>query len=449
MQMRHSRQPGCIVAIAHQGSVVLEQAFGSADLATGTALTPRHRFRVASHSKSFTAAGLMLLRERKILRLDDAVGAYVPGLHPGIARATLTQLLSHSAGVVRDGPDAGQFTARRDFLNRDALLADLTAPPTIDANTRFKYSNHGFGLLGLVIESVTGTAYPDWIARNVITASGLKETNADMPLTPGTPFARGHTGHSPGGQRWTVPGDENTNAIGPAGGFVSTAGDLVRFFAQLDPTAPRGLLSVASRREMIRPQWRNPHASVEGHYGLGIMSGKIAGWDWFGHTGSLLGYISRTSVLTKRDLAVSVLTNAVDGWAGFWVEGAIHILQRFANRGAPTRRVSGWTGRWWSPWGPADLVPMGDTVLVANPLQGNPFQDVAEIAVTGRDKGTLALANGYGSHGEPVRRERDPAGKVAAVRVGGSLLQPEAAVSADLAKRYGSRKTRSGGMRTR
>jgi CubicO group peptidase (beta-lactamase class C family) len=441
MQMRHSQQPGCIVAVAHHGRVVLEHAIGSADLDTQEALTPRHRFRVASHSKSFTATGIMLLREQKKLRLDDEAGTYVPDLYPLVGRTTLTQLLSHSAGIVRDGPDAGQFTARRAFLDRDELLADLQMPPAIDANTRFKYSNHGFSLLGLVIEAVTASPYPDWIKRNVIAAAGLKETTPDAPLPAGIPFARGHTAHWPSGQRWTVPGDESTNAIGPAGGFVSTAGDLVRFFAQLDPDAPRSPLSVPSRREMIRPQWRNPHASVEGHYGLGIMSGKLNGWDWFGHSGGLLGYISRTAVLPKQHLAISVLTNAVDGWAGFWLEGVIHILRGFATRGAPERRVSQWTGRWWSPWGAVDLVPMGDVVLAANPHQGNPFLDVAEIAVTGRDTGRLALANGYSSHGEPVRRERDATGQVIAVWLGGSKVQPEAQVSADLAKRYASRKS--------
>jgi CubicO group peptidase (beta-lactamase class C family) len=290
-----------------------------------------------------------------------------------------------------------------------------------------------------VIEAVAATPYRDWIVRHVVSKAGLKETAPDMPLADATPFARGHTGPWPTGRRWTVPGNESAQAIGSAAGFVSTASDLVRFFAQLDPHAPRSLLSVASRREMIRPQWRNPHASVEGHYGLGIMSGRLNGWDWFGHSGGLLGYISRTVVLPKQNLAVSVLTNAVDGWAGFWLEGMIHILRAFADRGAPTRRVSGWTGRWWSPWGAADLVPMGEAVLVANPHLGNPFLDVAEITVSGRDTGSMTLANGYSSHGEPVRRQRDDAGEVSGIWLGGSLLRPEAIVSADMAQRYATK----------
>ena len=74
LQMRASQQPGCMIAITHRSKVVFEHAFGSANLDTGERLTPRHRFRIASHSKSFTAAGIMKLRERRRLRLDDPIG---------------------------------------------------------------------------------------------------------------------------------------------------------------------------------------------------------------------------------------------------------------------------------------------------------------------------------------------------------------------------------------
>ncbi len=116
-QMRDSEQPGCVIAIAHQGRIVLEDAFGHADLSTGEKLTPRHRLRVASHSKSFTAAAVMKLVEQGKLRLDDRAGAHVKGLHRAVARATVAQLLSHSAGLTRDGDDTGQWQDRRPFLN--------------------------------------------------------------------------------------------------------------------------------------------------------------------------------------------------------------------------------------------------------------------------------------------------------------------------------------------
>jgi CubicO group peptidase (beta-lactamase class C family) len=88
----------------------------------------------------------MKLRERGKLQLDDAVGRYVRNLHPAIAQATVAQLLSHSAGIIRDGADAGQWDDRRSFLSARELRAALKTAPVIEANTRFKYSNHGYGL---------------------------------------------------------------------------------------------------------------------------------------------------------------------------------------------------------------------------------------------------------------------------------------------------------------
>jgi D-alanyl-D-alanine carboxypeptidase len=178
-QLRYHEQPGCVVATAYKGELVFEQAFGYAELARRRRLTPRHRFRVASHSKTFAAAAVMKLVEARRLRLADPVGRYVDGLHPGLARATFAELLSHAAGVVRDGPDSGQFVDRRPFLSATELRGDLEKAPTLRRNARFKYSNHGYGLVGLAIEAVTGEPYRSWLQREIIDAAGLAETLAD------------------------------------------------------------------------------------------------------------------------------------------------------------------------------------------------------------------------------------------------------------------------------
>lgn len=435
LQLRLSEQPGCIAAVLHGGEPMLDTAFGHANLATREALTPRHRFRVASHSKTFTAMGIMELREAGRLRLDDAVGMYLTGLHPDVARVTLAQILSHSAGLRRDAPDAGYFQDRRPAPEADEILSDLNASPTISPNTRFKYSNHGYALLGLVIEAITGTPYGDWITQTVIEPAGLTETTPDMPLPAGTPFARGHSGKALLGHRVVIPGDQSLNATAPAGGFVSTAGDLARFYAQLSPEADRSVLSVESRREMVRRQWRNPHASFERWYGLGTISGAFEGWNWFGHSGGLQGYISQTCMISDEALTVSVLTNAIDGWAGYWLEGIVHILRAFATRGAPDANLADWTGRWWTLWGMIDLVPLGNRVLVGAPRMGKPFQDTSEIEVTEQDRGRIVAANGYESYQEDARLVRAN-GCVTEIFLGGTRLLPEGAVATEVAARY-------------
>jgi D-alanyl-D-alanine carboxypeptidase len=443
-QMLATEQPGCAIAVAHKGRLVLERAFGHADLKQGTKLTPRHRFRVASHSKSFTAAGIMKLREMGRIGLDDRIGRHVKGLHPAVAATTIAQLLSHTAGLVRDGADSGQWTDRRPFLDEAALRADLARGTVIEPSTRFKYSNHGFGLLGLAIESITGESYADWIARTIVAASGLVETAPDAPQTlssPQVPFARGHSAKLPLGRRVVIPGDNPTHALAPATGFVSSAADLARFFASLSPTAKKSVLDCASRREMTRRLWRDPHSSLERWYGLGTISGTLVDWSWFGHSGGFQGTITRTVCIPAQELAVSVLTNATDGASHTWLDGTLHLLRAFARHGAPSRKTSAWSGRWWSLWGAVDLLATRERVLVANPLLANPVLDASEIEVTGRDRngtasGHVALAGGFANHGEPVRLLFDGRGKAKEFWLSGGKMLPQAKVERELFARY-------------
>jgi hypothetical protein len=192
---------------------------------------------------------------------------------------------------------------------------------------------------------------------------------------------------------------------------------------------------------MTRKHWRIPQ-SFEAHYGLGLSSGKTSGWDWFGHGGGLQGYTSRTSVIPDCDVAITILTNAIDGGAPLWMDGVMDILRAFKTRGAPGRRVRDWTGRWW--WGATDLVPMGNLVLVANPHFANPFMDATEIEVTGRDTGKISFASGYGSHGQPVRRSRSKAGKVSDIWLAGAQLKPEKVLAAEIKRRYAGAKRKPG-----
>ena len=159
-------------------------------------MTERDRFRVASHSKAFTAAGILKLKDEGRLRLDDCASSFVSGLNPRVASVTVGQLLSHSAGLTRDGPNGGQFSDQRPFLSKDELLGELGDPHPIEAGVRYKYSNHGFWLLGLIVEAVTLEPYDAWIMREIIGAAGLAETTPDMPADGRKSFARAY-GASP------------------------------------------------------------------------------------------------------------------------------------------------------------------------------------------------------------------------------------------------------------
>ncbi len=324
-------------------------------------------------------------------------------------------------------------------------MIDLAQPPTLDANTRFKYSNHGYGLLGLAIEQITGEPYGEWVAREIVAAGGLEETAPDVQALPARArLAAGHSAKHPLDHRVAIDVDMSTHALAAATGFVSTAADLARFYASLAPDARGSVLSAASRREMTRRQWRSEHDSTGRWYGLGTISGTTGAWDHIGHSGGFPGVITRTACVPAQQLAVSVLTNAADGLSHQWLDGALQVMQAFEKHGAPSRRTSRWQGRVWNLWGAFDLLPMGGTrVLLVNPGLANPVLDASQIEVTGTDRGQVTLGGGFANHGEPVRIERDARGRVRRVWHGGAALLREAEAVKALAVVSSSRRLKA------
>jgi len=446
LQMHQARQPGCVFSVAHKGRVVFEKAYGHANLQSGERLTPRHRFRVASHSKTFTAAAILKLREAGKLKLDDPVGRYVDGLHSNVAAVTLSQLLSHGGGLVRDGADASQWREERPFADKEKLLADLANGLVIAADTRMKYSNHGFGLLGLVIEAVTGESFFSWVSKNIVDPSKLKETSPDGPIGDTIPKARGHSAEFPLGCRVIIPGENKTHALAPATGFVSTAADLATFFGSLDPAAKRSVLTPESRRAMQHKQWKDPHGRGPSdiYYGLGMILGGCGDWQWAGHAGVFPSALSYTYTLTGRDLSFSILTNALDCPVAYWADGVFNILKMFGSNPLPNPRTRLWKGRWWGMFQPQarDLVAFGNQVYVLSPSQLNPFAGAEHISVSTRLSGYISQAGGLSSYGEDARlvTAKHNDNKVKEVWLGGNCFVSERQMKADLKRRYAAQR---------
>jgi CubicO group peptidase (beta-lactamase class C family) len=337
---------------------------------------------------------------------------------------------------------------RRPFPSREQILAELKKPQPLEPGRRFKYSNHGFALAGMILEQAAGESYDAFMARDVLGASGLRATTTDMPARRDFPFAKGHSLPLSDGKRLVVPADQPTHGVAPAGGFVATPSDVARFFATLAPDAPRSVLSRESRIDMSRRYHRDNEGPVPLHYGLGTIIGPQSDdWDWFGHSGSFQGTLSRTAVVPAHHLAVSVMTNGLDGLATLFVDGIIGILKAHFRRGGADRITGRWRGRFHSLWGPVDLVPVAGRVLVAAPGAFAPLAGAPEIQPIGRDKGMIVKGSGFGSVGEMARIERDGRQRPVALWIGGARLLPRAKMEAEMRKRFGGR--RRGGQSQR
>lgn len=435
-QLRITRIPGCSIAAAYQSVMVFQAAYGTANLRQGLALTTEHCFRVASHSKTFTAVGLLKLRESGAVRLDDPVGRYVSGLHPLTAARTIEQVISNGAGIAREGRTSEFWLGRQPFPDHAAIREELAQPPVLDGSSRFKYSNLGFSLAGLVIESITGQSYGRWISREVIEAAKLKSTQPDVDPDSPHRIACGHSDDVLLGRRVVYPGTQTTAAMAPATGFVSTAADLCRFYASLSPRATTSILTAESRRELVRPRWKDVFAPEDRSYALGMTITKIGGEDCFGHGGAFQGYLSQTSVLPSLDMAVSVLTNSSDGRAREWADAALAIFRRFASAAQAPSGSQDWTGRWWSIWGAVDLVPLGEKILVAPPALLESLKNVAELSIIGPDEALITESSGFFSLGERVKLHRGPSGSVDSIQIGSSRWIKEEALADELRQRY-------------
>jgi CubicO group peptidase (beta-lactamase class C family) len=434
------RVPGVQAAVLHGDEVVLSSAHGVSSVVTGEPLRDDHLFRIASHSKTFTATAVMQLVERGDLRLDDTVGERLADLASSpIASVTLRELLAHGGGVIRDGHDGDFWQLGRPFPGRDELMRiTADASDVLPRNDRFKYSNVGYSVLGLVIEQVSGQPYGDYIREHIIDRLGLHDIGPDYDPARSHRFAGGHTALGYADSRIPIE-HVDTAAMASATGCFATASDLVRYAAAHFAGDER-LVSDASKRQMQHPHWKVLGTDEE--YGLGFQVATVGKRLVFGHGGGYPGHITRTYFDPADRLAVSVLTNAIDGPAAAWAAAALKLVDlAVAGRvertdDADTTTRATFCGRFASLWGVFDIVDLGGRLHQLSPATADPTAVTTKLDLVDADTLRIAETPGYGSPGERMRFERDGAGAVVSVRAGsGMTAYPIEAYRAAVASR--------------
>ena len=437
-QRRSANVPGAQVAVRLGNDLLFSYASGVASTATGEALTPGHAFRIASHSKTFTATAIMQLVEAGTLRLDDTVARWVPELTDSpIADVTLREALGHQSGTLRDGRDASFWQLRRAFPDRDELIAELRAGERVfGANTHFHYSNLAYSVLGLVIEAATGRTYADvsldlvaplrdWVSEPLVLGPELGVGEA-------APAASGHG--IPAAERTgigsSVPpviAPVDTRAQAAATGFWGNAESVSAWIAAHAP-GTGVLLSDASKRLMQRRESSITVGGATRHYGLGFIIQDVAGVPVIGHSGGFPGHISLTIGDPATGLTVSALTNRIDGPAGALATGVFGVLQKVlaaVTDEAADIVLPDIAGRYLSIWGDDGFVPLPGLVLRMSAGDADP---AARAMVLRQTDGVLRAdaADGFGDAGEIAYVHRTSDGSVEAVTTTGiTAWRPE------------------------
>jgi CubicO group peptidase (beta-lactamase class C family) len=298
------------IALAKRGDVIVaERASGMADRDLGLACTAGTRFQIASVSKHFTAAAVLLLAAQSRLSLDDPVTRWFSGCPVGWQVITLHHLLTHTSGLAHLD-DLPVLDLYRPIQPAQELSIFQEHPLLFAPGSRYRYSSPGYTLLAWIVEKTASQPYASFLADRIFTPLGMTSASAGDPAG-GTGMAHGYHAGEP------VPSfDLATIGIG-AGDIWCTAADLLRW----DEAVANGELLPARLRETML----TPHAltgtaagpegwSVTGYgygygYGYGWQIGTISGRRTYFHTGDNSGYLAVNAWLPDEQITLAVLAN--------------------------------------------------------------------------------------------------------------------------------------------
>jgi CubicO group peptidase (beta-lactamase class C family) len=294
--------PGAAVLVLEDGVPVFRRAYGLADLEHGTGASAATDYRLASLTKQFTAAAVLLLAEERRLSLDDPVRKWLPSLPVATDAVTIRQLLTHTAGLI-DYEDLIPADATQQVHDADVLrLLERENRTYFVPGSQYRYSNSGYSLLSLIVARASGRDFASFLRERIFVPLGMYATlayQAGVSTVPHRAF-----GYSRGAGGWARADQSLTSAVLGDGGIYSSLDDLAKWDAAL---AAGRLLSRESLAAAFTPATGTDDPNVR--YGFGW---RITG-ETLWHSGETIGFRNVLVRFPRRHFTVIVLTNRDGG----------------------------------------------------------------------------------------------------------------------------------------
>jgi CubicO group peptidase (beta-lactamase class C family) len=287
------------ILLARGGQPLISNGYGMANLELDVPNTPQTEFRLGSLTKSFTAVAVMILQERGKLKVSDSISKHLPDCPAAWQPITIRHLLSHTSGI----PD---YTELPDYEPTKALPASphslleriRNKPLDFAPGERFKYSNSGYALLGLIIERASGQPYANFLQDNILKVLGMKHTGYDSHGRILKGRATGYTPKLPEGDTLLNASYVDMSVVYAAGALYSTTQDMFLWDQALQS---QKLLSRKSLDEIFTP--------VKGDYAYGWRIMKQFGHPLICHFGRINGFASFLGRFPDDQVTVIVLSN--------------------------------------------------------------------------------------------------------------------------------------------
>ena len=286
------------ILVARDGSPVVSKGCGMANYELNVPNTPQTVFRIASLTKQFTAMAIMQLQERGKLNVNDPICKYLEDCPAAWEPITIRHLLTHTSGIANFSslPNWDETISLQPYTRAGFVKVFRDLPLQFAPDEKFKYSNSGYYLLGLIIERASGKPYPEFLRENIFVPLGMKNSgyNDSRPLVP----------NRASGYYWSLTSFVNAPYLNMVsaysnGGLYSTTEDLLLWDKAL---YTEKLVSRKSLDEIFSP--------FKDGYAYGWQIGKKFDRQTTSHSGSVNGFSTFIMRFPSERVTVIVLSNS-------------------------------------------------------------------------------------------------------------------------------------------
>ncbi len=307
--------PGIAVGIVCGSDLAYFEGFGEVELGSGRRLDEHSIFRVASNTKTFTAASLMMLQEASMLSLDDPLLLHLPeftsaaGIAGDLEDVTLRRLTTHYSGLTTEHPatdwEAASFPEMSTMLD-EIDQVQLVIPP----DSAWKYSNMAYGFLGEVISRLSGLPYERFVETEIFNPLEMDETTFDNAAISDANRVAGYSQPAPFESAIRVASYSDLRGLASAGQLMTNVSDLTKWLAHVMRTDSKSgpmLFNSRSRREHLHPAYIDDNWTSAQCIGWRAMrSGEMV---YHGHGGGIHGFGTSTLFHAPFQTGAIVLTN--------------------------------------------------------------------------------------------------------------------------------------------
>lgn len=295
-EMEKQHVPGISLAVIKDGKIIKVSGYGLANVELNTPADADTVYKIGSVSKQFIAAGIMLLIQEGRISLDDNISKFLEGTPDTWKGITVRHLLTHTSGIVREGPAFDPLKIQNDA---DVIKSAYSLPLRFAPGEKWEYCNVGYFTLAEIIRKVSGKPWGDYLSERLFAPLGMNATRTTTMTEIVPKRANGY-----GWREGKLLNAAVYLALRPSGAFLSTVLDLAKWDA--------ALYTDRIFKQSVREQMWTAVKLNDGKthpYGFGWELDTVGGHKLVHHGGTLPGFRAEIARFVDDKLTIVVLAN--------------------------------------------------------------------------------------------------------------------------------------------